>query len=244
MLIIPAIDIKDGCVVRLRQGKFSQEKIYSDEPLKVAKGWQRQGARLIHVVDLDGALSGTLKNLVQVRQIIRAVDIPVEFGGGIRTMETIKQMLELGIKRVVLGTKALEDEHFLKAAFNQFKERIIVSIDASRMVPLTRGWKVSRKDKDLFVFARNLKKMGFRQLIYTDTLKDGTLQGPNIKGIERLLKETGLKLIASAGISSLDDIARLKPLEKKGLLGIIVGKALYEGRFRLDEALRLAGEGS
>lgn len=238
MLIIPAIDLKDGCVVRYVQGRLDK-KIYSRDPLKTAKHWARQGAKILHIVDLDGASSGTPKNLKIVKEIVANTCIPIQFGGGIRKIETIRTLLGAGIQRVVLGTKAVEDRKFLQKAFAEFKERIIVSIDAKSGKVLVKGWVTSHKGVDALTFATALKKMGFKQLIYTDTLKDGTLSGPNIKEIKSLLKETGLNIIASGGISSLSDIYSLKKLEKQGLVGIIIGKALYEGKFNLKEALRI-----
>jgi len=239
MLIIPAIDIKDGCVIRFVQGKRNK-KVYSRNPLKVAKHWVKTGAKLLHIVDLDGAFSGSPKNLDIVKEIVKSINVPVQFGGGARNIETIRRLLKEGVQRVVLGTKATEDKAFLKKAFKEFKDKIIVSIDAKANSVLTRGWKSSYKRMDLLAFACILKDMGFKQLIYTDILKDGTLSGPNIKGIKSLLKETGLKLIASGGISNLDDIYRLKKLEREGLVGVIIGKALYEGKFTLPQALKLA----
>ncbi len=239
MLIIPAIDLKDGCVVRFTQGRFDK-KIYSRDPLKTAKYWIKQGAKLLHIVDLDGALSGTPKNLSIVKEIVNNVDVPIQFGGGIRKIETIRKLLRLGIQRVVLGTKAVQDAAFLKKTFGEFKERIIVSIDVRASSVLIKGWRSFDKNTDALAFALGLKEMGFKQLIYTNSLKDGTLSGPDIKGIKGLLKETGLKLIASGGISSLDDIYKLKKLEKRGLVGVIIGKALYEGKFVLSQALKLS----
>jgi len=239
MLIIPAIDIKDGCVVRLVQGRLDK-KIYSRDPVKTARHWQKQGAKLIHIVDLDGAASGSPKNLNIVKEIARIADVPLEFGGGVRNAAIIKTLLDNGIWRVVLGTKAAEDKVFLKKVFKKFKNKIIVSIDAKGGQLLTAGWRRSQAKTDVLKFGRYLKEMGIRQVIYTDVWRDGTLKGPNIKDIKNLLKETGLSIIASGGISSLDDIRRLKLLEKKGVSGIIIGKALYEGRFTLSEALKLS----
>jgi len=239
MLIIPAIDIQDGCVVRFVQGKLDK-KIYSRDPLKTAKHWVKQGAKLIHVVDLDGALSGKPKNLEIVKKITRATGVPVQFGGGIRSPELIKTLLNIGIWRIILGTKAIEDKGFLKKVFKKFKERIIVSIDAKAGRILTKGWRNSHGSTDVLKFGRYLKETGFKQVIYTDVLKDGTLKGPNIKAIKSLIKETGLSVIASGGISSMADIYRLKLLEKKGVVGVILGKALYEGKFTLAQALKLS----
>lgn len=239
MLIMPAIDIQDGCVVRFVQGRLNK-KVYSRDPLKTARHWVKQGAEFIHLVDLDGASFGTPKNLNIVKGIITSITVPVEFGGGVRNIETIKKLLDMGVSRVVLGTKAAEDKNFLKKAFKVFKNKIIVSIDAKADNVMIKGWQASSKSSDIFAFAYFLKEIGFRELIYTDTLKDGTLSGPNIKGIKALLKSAGMKIIASGGISSLEDIHKLKSLEKAGLSGIIIGKALYEGRFTLPQALKLA----
>jgi phosphoribosylformimino-5-aminoimidazole carboxamide ribotide isomerase len=239
MLIFPAIDLKDGCVVRYVQGKLDK-KVYSRDAVKTAKHWVKQGAGVLHVVDLDGAFTGEQKNLSLVKSVVENVDVPVQFGGGVRKIETIKKALDFGVWRVVLGTKAVEDKNFLKKAFKVFGDRIIVSIDARGGIVLTKGWKSITKGTDAIKFGLALKKLGFKELIYTDTQKDGTLSGPNIAGVKSLLKETGLGIIASGGISSLEDIHRLKELEKKGLVGVIVGKALYEGRFTLKEALKFS----
>jgi phosphoribosylformimino-5-aminoimidazole carboxamide ribotide isomerase len=240
MLIIPAIDLKDGCVVRLVQGKFADQKIYSRNPLETAKGWVKQGAKLLHLVDLDGAAEGEPKNLEIAKDIARHLDIPVEFGGGVRKIETIRALLAAGIQRVVIGTKAVEDKAFLKKALSEFKDKILVSIDAKEGRVAIKGWQESRSDVEVIKFALSLKAMGFRQIIYTDTLRDGTLSGPNIKGIKSLLEKTGMPIIASGGVSALSDLKKLKKLEKEGLAGVIIGKALYEGKFTLTEALKLS----
>ena len=239
MLIIPAIDLRGGKVVRLFQGKFNREKVYSSDPVKVAKHWARQGAQFLHIVDLDGALNGTPKNLKAVKEISAKVGVPFEFGGGVRSNAMVSKLLELGAQRVVLGTRAASDAAFLKRARKKFGEKIIVSIDAKEGKVLTQGWKLGSPKLALH-FALEIKKVGFKQLIYTDISRDVTLSGPNIKGIRELLVETGLKVIASGGVSGLEDLVKLKKLEKKGVIAVIVGKALYEGRFTLAEALELA----
>lgn len=239
MLIIPAIDLKDGAVVRLVQGRF-KKKVYSKDPVKVARHWVKQGAKFLHIVDLDGAFSGIPKNLRLVKEIAKSVPVPVEFGGGVRSMELIKNILKTGVDRVVLGTKAVEDRDFLKKALLNFKERIIAGVDARQGKVMIKGWKTGYKNTDALKFCLFLKKIGFKELIYTDTLKDGTLLGPNIKEIKKILKVTGIKVIASGGVSKLGDLDKLKSLEKEGLSGVIVGKALYEGRFTLPEALKFS----
>jgi phosphoribosylformimino-5-aminoimidazole carboxamide ribotide isomerase len=238
MLIIPAIDLRGGNVVRLFQGKFDQEKIYSKDPVKVAKHWARQGAKFLHIVDLDGASSGESRNLEVLREIITQVGVPLEFGGGVRNMETISELLDMGAERVVLGTRAANDAQFLKKAWKKFGEKIIVSIDSKDAKVLTQGWN-SATSKTTLDFAEELKELGFKQVIYTDVSKDGALAGPNISGIKELISKTGLDVIASGGVADLKDLARLKSLQKKGLSGVIIGKALYEGKFTLAEALKL-----
>ncbi|MDD2680007.1 MAG: 1-(5-phosphoribosyl)-5-[(5-phosphoribosylamino)methylideneamino]imidazole-4-carboxamide isomerase [Candidatus Omnitrophica bacterium] len=239
MLIIPAIDLKDGCVVRYVQGR-SNKKVYSRDPLKVARHWVAQGAEFLHLVDLDGAFSGTPKNLAIIKAIARQIKVPVECGGGIRSLKAIADILATGVSRVVLGTKAVEDKEFLAQAFKKFKHKVIVGVDAKSGLVMVRGWKSGHKKTAAADFSLSLKKLGFKELIYTDTLKDGTLAGPNIKEIKRLLKLTGLKIIASGGISSLGDLHKLKSLEKEGVSGVIIGKALYEGRFTLPQALKFS----
>ena len=238
MLIIPAIDLKDGKVVRFTQGRFDK-KVYSHDPLKTARHWVRQGAEFIHLVDLDGAIEGRPKNLDIVRKIVKAVNVPVEFGGGVRKKKTVEELIAMGVARVVIGTLAAEDEKFLLEVFKRFKKRVIVSIDENKGNVLTRGWRKEVKVIKALDLAKRIKDLGFEEIIYTDTGRDGTLKGPNTMGIKNLLKETRLKVIASGGIASLNDIRKLKSLEKNGLLGVIIGKALYEGRFTLKEALRI-----
>jgi len=239
MLIIPAIDIQDGVVVRLVQGKLNK-KVYSKDPVKTAKHWVAQGAKLIHLVDLDGAIKGSSRNLKIVRDIAGAIEVPVEFGGGVRDASQIRALLDSGIWRVVLGTRAAEDRPFLEKSFKEFGNRVIVSVDTKMGTVMVRGWQAgSSKKIDMASFITTLKKIGFEEIIYTDTLKDGTLKGPNIKEIKAILKDIGIKVVASGGVSSLADIGKLKALEKSGLTGVIVGKALYEAKFTLPQALKI-----
>jgi len=238
MLIIPAIDLRGGKVVRLFQGKFDQQKVYSADPVKVAKHWVKQGAKFLHIVDLDGASSGVPKNLEVLKKIITQVGVPLEFGGGVRSSQTISALLKLGVQRVVLGTRAANDAQFLKKAWKEFGEKIIVSIDAKGTKVLTQGWNKSAS-KTILDFAGELKEAGFKQVIYTDISKDGALVGPNILGIKEIIRKTGLEVIASGGVANLKDLIKLKSLQKKGVSGVIIGKALYEGKFTLTEALKL-----
>lgn len=242
MLIIPAIDLKEGKVVRFTRGLFNK-RVYSNDPVRTAKHWVRQGAKLIHIVDLDGAIQGAPKNLDMLERIVEAVNVPIEFGGGVRKKETIKKLIDMGVDKIVIGTLAVENQHFLKEVFNRFKDKVIVSIDESGSNILTRGWRKKPRSIKLLELAKRLREIGFDKIIYTDTSRDGTLSGPNINGIKKILKETGLKIIASGGVASIKDIQKLKKLEKAGLLGVIVGKALYEGRFTLTEALKATKKG-
>jgi len=258
MLVIPAIDIKGGRVVRLLQGKYEEETIYSDDPVSVAMNWQDKGAMLIHIVDLDGALMGELKNIKIVEKIVKSITVPVELGGGIRSKRDISLAMEKGISRVVLGTKACTDEQFIKEMVVEFGERIIASIDAKYERVATSGW-TATEQISATELARKMEELGVRSIIYTDISRDGTLRGPNIDGITRMLravnpvrnydipgskkdisKRVNIPLIASGGISCLEDIRSLKKLEKEGLLGVIAGKALYEGRIDLAQAIEVA----
>lgn len=238
MLIIPAVDIKEGKVVRLWQGDFDKVSVYADRPETIALEWQRQGALFLHIVDLDGARSGKLQNLAVIKKIAKAVKIPFEIGGGIRSLTTIKQLINLGVERIVLGTKVLQDKNFLKEAIVKFKGKIIVSIDARENKVASGGW-LEVGNIDAMDFARELKQLGLETIIYTDIKRDGTLTGPNFKAIEEMVDEADLKVIASGGVSSLKDLKELKKLEKRGLIGVIVGKALYENKFTLREALKI-----
>ena len=238
MLIIPAVDIKEGKVVRLWQGDFDKVSVYADKPETIALEWQRQGARFLHIVDLDGARSGKLQNLTVIKKIAKTVKIPFEIGGGIRSLTTIKQLINLGVERIVLGTKVLQDKNFLKEAIVKFKGKIIVSIDARENKVASGGW-LEVGNIDAMDFARELKRLGLETIIYTDIKRDGTLTGPNFKAIDEMVDEADLKLIASGGVSSLKDLKELKKLEKRGLIGVIVGKALYENKFSLREALKV-----
>ena len=239
MLIIPAIDLKDGAVVRFVQGKF-KKKVYSDDPVSVACHWESLGAKFLHVVDLDGAISGIPKNLELVNDITSKVSIPVEFGGGVRSIEAITKILKAGVARVVLGTKAIEDNNFLREAFSRFKDKIIIGVDAKNGKVMVKGWRKTSKSANALEFCCYLKSLGFKEVIYTDTLKDGTLSGPNLKEIKKILKVAKIKVIASGGISKTEDLNKLKKLEEEGLTGVIIGKALYEGKFILPEALKFS----
>jgi phosphoribosylformimino-5-aminoimidazole carboxamide ribotide isomerase len=238
MLVIPAIDLKDGKVVRLRQGCFNHKITYSNDPVSTARHWEKQGAKYLHVVDLDGANIGRICHLEIIKRMVKGTKIPIEFGGGLRQKKAIKQILNCGVDRVVLGTK-LQDEDFLRSAFLEFKQRLIVSIDSQDNIVRVSGWQRKYKNLSILEVIKRLKTIGFKEAIYTDIARDGTLKGPNIAMIKRILKNSQLKLIASGGISSLTDLLKLKSLSNQGLVGVIVGKALYEARFTLREASKI-----
>ncbi len=239
MLIVPAVDIKDGELVRLWQGDFRKLKSYSKDPVSVAKGWASKGAELIHVVDLDGARSGNLKNLDIAAEIAGSISCPVELGGGIRTREAIEEVLDKGIARVVLGTVVSEDPAFTRDMVASYGDKVIISIDAKDGIVRTKGWsKVT--ELTAVECGKRMVSVGVRTLIYTDIARDGTLMGPNIEAIDRFLDSVvGPEVFASGGIASLKDVKNLKRLESKGLTGVIIGKALYEGKVDFEEAMKL-----
>ncbi|GAH24787.1 unnamed protein product, partial [marine sediment metagenome] len=231
--IIPAIDIRDGKCVRLYQGDYEQETIFSDDPLEAALQWQSLGAPRLHIVDLDGAVRGEVYHLDIITQIASAVLVPTQLGGGIRQLETVEQMLKVGIERVILGTAAVEDPRLIEQACQKFRESIIVSIDAREGYISTHGW---RQETELraIEFAQSMLKLGVRRFIYTDIDRDGTLTEPNFAAIAELINAIRAPIIAAGGISSLNHLRMLKSL---GAEGAIVGKALYTGDINLKQAL-------
>lgn len=240
MLIVPAVDIKNGEVIRLCQGDFQKLKSYSKDPVSVAKDWASKGAKLIHVVDLDGAQSGNLKNLDVAAEIAGSVPCPIELGGGIRTKEVIEEVLEKGIAKVILGTAACENLAFLRDMVASYGDKVIVSIDAKDGIVRTKGWSKAT-ELTAAECGKRMVELGVRTLIYTDIARDGTLMGPNIEAIERFLYSVvGSEVFASGGIASLKDLKCLKRLESKGLAGVIIGKALYEGKIDFEEAMKLS----
>ncbi len=240
MLVIPAIDIKGGRCVRLFQGRADRETVYGKDPAALARKWEGEGAKLLHVVDLDGAFMGTPENWNAVVKILQAVNIPIELGGGIRSPETVEAVLSGGVARVIIGSKAVDSPDFLEGIFREFQERIVPSIDARDGLVMIKGW-AEGTDLRAVDLGRTLKKIGFRLVIYTDTTVDGTLRGPNLGALEDFLDQTGLEMIAAGGISRREDIVQLQRLERKGLIGAITGKAIYDGTLDLKGAIQLAG---
>lgn len=239
MLIIPAIDIKEGRCVRLREGQFEDIEIFSDDPIKVAVKWANRGAEMLHIVDLDGARYGKLTNISLVEQIIKKIGIPVQVGGGIRSYQKVKNLINLGASRVILGTILWKDKTLAKKLFEDFSEKIIAGIDAREGYVAIEGWQ-NVLSIDVLDFAGEMERLGARRIIYTDINRDGTLKGPNITNIEKMVKNVNIPLICSGGIASLDDIKKLKRFETKGLEGVILGKALYKRTILLEDVLKIA----
>jgi phosphoribosylformimino-5-aminoimidazole carboxamide ribotide isomerase len=240
MVILPAIDLLDGRVVRLAQGKRDQVTVYSDDPVAVARRWAEAGASWLHVVDLNGAFDGTYTNLPFARRIIETCGISVELSGGIRTADTLERALEAGAARVILGTKACEDPAFVKAAALRHGAKVAVAIDAKAGQVVSRGW-VASTPLTPARLASEMAALGVRTLICTDVSRDGMLQGPNVTLLGEVLDAVSVQVIASGGISSIADLQRLKALEPRGVIGAIVGKALYEGTIDLKKALEVLG---
>lgn len=240
MQLYPAIDIKNGQCVRLRQGKFQDVRVYSQTPLKIAKQWESLGATYLHLVDLDGALAGHSVNYEIIKEIAGEVSVPIQVGGGVRTISDIEAILNLGVTRVIIGTKAVESPAFIKEAINKFgSDRIVVGIDGKDGMVAIEGWeKVS--NYNVVTLGLHMKEMGVKTIIYTDISKDGMLKGPNIEYTRIMADSTGLDIIASGGISMLKDLERLGSIHVQGA---IIGKALYEKRFSLEEAITLFEKG-
>lgn len=242
MIIFPAIDLRGGKCVRLFKGDFSRETIFSDNPSAVAVKWEEMGAQYLHVVDLDGALQGETKNREAIRSILGAVHIPMELGGGLRSLESIERALTGGIQRVILGSAAVENPLLVQEACHRFGDRIVVAIDARDGIVATQGWESSGNVSALD-FAKQMADYGVKTVIYTDISRDGTLSGLNLEGAIELSTVSGLRVVASGGVRSLEDIRAVKAHETDGIEGVIVGQAIYSGRLDLKKALRIAAEG-
>ena len=234
MEIIPAIDLKAGRCVRLLQGDFDEETVFSIDPGAVARGWEQAGAPRIHVVDLEGAASGRPENAEAVARILESVDIPVQLGGGVRNIETLEGWLDKGVQRVVLGTAAVEDPDFLQEALQRFAESVVVGIDARDGRVAASGWKRTT-EVDAIELIERMKGLGARRIIYTDISRDGMLSGPNLESVRQVVSKTKVPVIASGGVSTIE---HLKSLRELGVEGAIVGRALYTGDVNLREAIQ------
>lgn len=235
MQLYPAIDMKDGKCVRLTQGLFDQVKVYGEDPCEMAKLWVSKGASFLHVVDLDGALAGRSVNESVIQRIVASVTVPVQLGGGIRTREAAANMLSLGVSRVIIGTRAAKEPEFIGELVEELgADQIVAGIDARDGMVAMEGWeKISTLNASML--CKKMKEYGVRHVVYTDISRDGTLTGPNVEATKRLTDETGMNIIASGGVSSMED---LKTLHSQGIQGAIIGKALYENWIDLGEAVR------
>jgi phosphoribosylformimino-5-aminoimidazole carboxamide ribotide isomerase len=238
MIVIPAIDLKEGKCVRLEQGLMDKDTVFNDKPAAQARAWQDQGAEMLHIVDLDGAFAGEPKNRAAIEAIVGAITIPSQLGGGIRDMETIEAYLSLGLTRVIIGTAAQRNPELVREACLKFPGRIVVGIDAKNGMVAVQGW-AEVTDITAVDLARKFEGFGVSAIIYTDISRDGMLQGPNLEATRALAEAVSIPIIASGGVSSLQDIRDLMAIESSGVSGVITGKAVYTGAIRLAEAVAL-----
>ena len=240
LIIYPAIDIKEGRCVRLIQGKFNaeSESVYSKNPVEIALNWEYAGSKYLHVVDLDGAKTGNMQNLSIIIEIVEKLCIPIQIGGGVRSIDMIDYLLSHGIERVILGTSAVCNHELVKNAIKKYINRIVIGIDARDGLVAIDGWRKISEFKAV-EFGKMMEDMGASSLIYTDISRDGMLSGPNLKAMEQMARAVKIDVIASGGVSSLMDIRNLKVT---GVFGVIVGKAIYTGNVKLEEAIKVAEE--
>ena len=237
MYIFPAIDLIDGKAVRLRKGDYNEVTVYSDSPADVAASFEQKGARFLHVVDLDGAKDGTTANFQTVRDIIERTGLSVEIGGGVRDIERVKKYMDIGVDRVIIGTAAVTDPEFLAEAVKLYEDRIVVGVDVKDGFVAIKGW-LEISEVSCFDFCEKLSKMGVNTVICTDISKDGMMSGTNVELYRQLKERFGMNIIASGGVSSIDDVRALSEMD---IFGAIVGKALYTGDVDLERAISVAG---
>jgi phosphoribosylformimino-5-aminoimidazole carboxamide ribotide isomerase len=240
MIVVPAIDIRGGKVVRLKQGQLQEEKVYGADPVEAARRWEADGARRLHVVDLDAAIASR-PQFEAVAAIIDAVKIPVEVGGGLRVLENAMRYRDRGADRVIFGTAAVADPGVVQEAARRWPQAVAVALDARDGQVAVAGWKEITR-VDVLSLAGQVKAWGVPRIQYTDVQRDGTLTGPNVASIERLARDCGLKVTAAGGVSILGDLVRLRVLADLGVDEVVVGKALYEGRFSLSDAMAAVGD--
>lgn len=239
MQVIPAVDMREGRCVRLFQGRADRQTIYYEDPGEAAQKWEDLGAERLHLVDLDGAFKGVPGNLEAIKRIASRLQIPTQLGGGIRDQATVEKLFGLGITRVILGTAALENPSLVAKLVEKYGDRVMVGVDARDGKVAVKGW-VETAGREALDLVKDMEKAGVQEIVYTDISRDGTLEGPNLEATEKVARETGVKVIASGGVSSLGDIRRARELGPAGITGIIVGQALYAGKFTLGEALAAA----
>jgi phosphoribosylformimino-5-aminoimidazole carboxamide ribotide isomerase len=238
MLIIPAVDIKGGRCVRLLQGREDSETVFSDDPSAMAARWEQEGAQMLHVVDLDGAFKKSPQNVEAIERILDSLQIPIQLGGGIRNMETVSMFLNLGVNRVILGTEAIRDPRLVEEACQAFPDRIMVGIDARKGLVAVEGWTETTEEQAVEV-ARRFEGLRLGGIVFTDIHKDGMQTGPNIEETKRMAESVSTPIIASGGVADINDIKALAALEPVGVVGVITGRALYEGTLKLSEALEV-----
>lgn len=241
MLVIPAIDLSEGKCVRLKRGDMNEKTVFSDDPAEVARKWANEGAELLHIVDLDGAVAGASANLDAVQAILEAVPIPVELGGGLRSCQQVRRVLEAGVRWAILGTAAIANRPELEKCLQSFSDQIIVGIDARDGRVAVQGW-TETSNVDAFDLARDMQELGVSKIIFTDINTDGMLGGPNIPAMKAMTQALDIPVIASGGVTTLEDIRKLRGLERFGLQGCIVGRALYSGTIALAEAVLVANK--
>lgn len=239
MIIIPAVDIKNGKCVRLFQGRLDSETVFSDDPAAMAKRWESEGAEIIHVVDLDGAVGKSPKNLNSIKRIIESVEAYIQVGGGIRTAKTVKMYLDLGVKRVIIGTEAIKNPEFVKDACKAFPDQIVVGIDARDGLVAIEGWTETTRIKAVDL-ARRFEDCGVAAINFTDIHRDGMETGPNIEATRHIAEAVSIPVVASGGVSTIEDIKKLMPLEAVGVVGVITGRALYSGSLSLKAAIEVS----
>lgn len=240
MQIIPAVDILDGRCVRLLQGRFDSETVFSDNPVEMAVHWASLGAERLHIVDLNGARTGQPQNADIIGRMVKALKVPVQVGGGIRTLETAEQMLQLGVDRVIIGTSAVLDRDAAEEMFESLGEQVVLGLDARNERVAIRGWQETVAQKAV-VFAQEMEALGAKRIIHTDISRDGMLAGVNFAAMARMAKAVNIPVIASGGVMDIDDINNLKAIEHFGIEGVIVGRALYAGSLDLREAITATG---
>ncbi len=237
MILYPALDLKNGNCVRLLQGKINKETIFNKDPLIQAKSFVNQGCQWLHIVDLDGALSQSLVNQKIIKKMIKDIPIPIQLGGGIRNLKTIKSWISIGVERVILGTIALKDPQLVKEACKNYPNKVAIGIDAKNSNVMVEGW-VKKSNISVFDLAKSFEDVGVSAIIYTDISKDGMMLGPDINGTKKLLECVSIPIIASGGVSSISDLRKLKK-ECPKLNGIVCGRALYDKKIKVNEAIRV-----